>query len=116
MALLKAKGANFDSTGKMTNGWQLYREGIISKEDLDAYQELWETLLDAEDNLFDKQTEKLQKSYEKLTEALEQKLDLIDRDMKRLDSHFSRIEDDVYKAAEAFDLLNEKQDLNLTTL
>lgn len=116
MALLKAKGANFDSTGKMTNGWQLYREGIISKEDLDAYQELWETLLDAEDNLFDKQTEKLQKSYEKLTEALEQKLDLIDRDMKRLDSHFSRIEDDVYKAAEAFDLLNEKQGLNLTTL
>lgn len=116
MALLKAKGANFDSTGKMTNGWQLYREGIISKEDLDAYQELWETLLDAEDNLFDRQTEKLQKNYEKLTEALEQKLDLIDRDMKRLDSHFSRIEDDVYKAAEAFDLLNEKQDLNLTTL
>ena len=40
MALLKAKGTNFDSTGKMTNGWQLYREGIISKEDLDAYQEL----------------------------------------------------------------------------
>lgn len=116
MALLKAKGTNFDSTGKMTNGWQLYREGIISKEDLDAYQELWETLLDAEDNLFDKQTEKLQKSYEKLTEALEQKLDLIDRDMKRLDSHFNRIEDDVYKAAEAFDLLNEKQDLNLNTL
>ena len=116
MALLKAKGANFDSTGKITNGWQLYREGIISKEDLDAYQELWETLLDAEDNLFDKQTEKLQKNYEKLTEALEQKLDLIDRDMKRLDSHFSRIEDDIYKAAEAFDLLNKKQDLNLNTL
>ncbi len=116
MALLKAKGANFDSTGKMTNGWQLYREGIISKEDLDAYQELWEALLDAEDDLFDKQIEKLQKNYEKLTEALEQKLDLIDRDMKRLDSHFSRIEDDVYKAAEAFDLLNEKQSLNLKTL
>lgn len=116
MALLKAKGANFDSTGKMTNGWQLYREGIISKEDLDAYQELWETLLDAEDILFDKQTEKLQKNYEKLTEALEQKLDLIDRDMTRLDSHFSRIEDDVYKAAEAFNLLNKKQKLNLTTL
>ena len=51
MALLKAKGANFDSTGKMTNGWQLYREGIISKEDLDAYQELWETLL-ASDIIF----------------------------------------------------------------
>ena len=36
--------------------------------------------------------------------------------MTRLDYHFSRMEDNVYKAAEAFGLLQEKQDLNVDSL
>lgn len=113
---LAQEGVQFAEDGEMLNGYQLARAGLIDPNKINTYQTLWKQFIEAKDDLFDEQIERLNKNYEKLTEILEQKLDLIDRDMKRLDSHFSRIEDDIYKAAEAFGLLNEKQDLNLKTL
>lgn len=107
---LAAKGAQFDSDGYFTNAYELYGT-VLTADEINDYWDAWNNWIEAQDTKLSKQIEKLQKNYEKLTEALEQKLDLIDMDMTKLESHFSRIEDDVYKTAEAFNLLRKQQEL-----
>lgn len=116
MSKLAQEGVQFAEDGEMLNGYQLARAGLIDPNKINTYQILWKQFIEAQDDLFDEQIERLNKNYEKLTEILEQKLDRVDMAMTRLDYHFSRMEDNVYKTAEAFGLLQEKQDLNVDSL
>lgn len=116
MSKLAQEGVQFAEDGEMLNGYQLARAGLIDPNKINTYQTLWKQFIEAQDDLFDEQIGRLNKNYEKLTEILEQKLDRVDMAMTRLDYHFSRMEDNVYKAAEAFGLLQEKQDLNVDSL
>lgn len=134
LATLRAYGVNvqLDKHGNLQNFEQLqeqYGRPATEAEDQDVkeyYSTIWKAIQQYEESV-----DKLNEAYEKyddliyqlaelgleqFTARVEMKIDYDDKSIKLLDHYLGRINDDIYKTAEAFELTETKLDTNLHKL
>ena len=125
-ANIASYGAKFDKYGNITNYDAIVKKQVnkFNKSRTEKaekeYNQFVEVLKQYEETLDLKADEEQEKiglvnqeqdlNYEDLTYRINLKLELNDDQLKELDYYFDKIEDDVYKAAEGFALLNQQVD------
>jgi len=84
--------AQFDEISDKYTNFQNY---------ISAYEEATKKYNEAVDNKLSNSLKQQEKYYDKLTESLEQSLVLNENDQKAIDYFLGKVEDDIYKIAEA---------------
>lgn len=134
LATLRAYGVNvqLDKHGNLQNFEQLqeqYGRPATEAEDQEVkeyYSTIWKAIQQYEESV-DKLNEAYEKyddliyqladlSLEQFTARVEMKIDYDDKSIKLLDHYLGRINNDIYKTAEAFELTETKLDTNLHKL
>lgn len=112
-------GATFDEYGNITNYEEIAKNNIGNanfQNDLSKYENYLNLWYDIQDDVLDKQIEIQENYYKNLKNKLDEQLALIDMETQKLEYYYSRIEDDVYSAAEGFNLLLAQSDQSVKKL
>lgn len=115
-AKLKQYGTKYDEDGVITNYrsmFKKYGQSDLFEERLKKYEETLELWQEQQTKLQEELNQRQDLRYEKITTKVEYKIELEEGEKKTVETFFNLLSDNVYKSAEALELLNKQFDYNI---